>query len=69
MNAIKTIFENMPETISVPRDFVHKRGEIIIIIDEDIRDDKKKSLIDFYGILSDFPERAAQGEYEKRDTV
>ena len=69
MNATKTIYEEMPETISIPREFVHKRGEIIIITDENMPSGKSKPLKDFFGILPDFPERLSQGEYEKRGVL
>jgi len=66
MNATTTTFENIPETITIPKEFVHKRGEIIIIVHEDISSPQKKSMKEFYGILPDFPERCSQGKYEKR---
>jgi hypothetical protein len=69
MSTIRTVFDDIPETLSIPREFVHKKGEVIIIVDEDITDTKKKLLTTFYGICPDFPERPAQGEYEKRDTM
>ena len=66
MNAIKTHYDDLPETIKIPDEFVHKKGEIIIIIDEDIQNKKKKKLSDFFGSIPDFPERFSQGEYEDR---
>ena len=69
MNATKTIYEKIPETIHIPKEFVNKKGEIIIIIDEDIPREKKKFLKDFYGAIPDFPQREPQGEYEVRESL
>ncbi len=67
MNATTTIFDNIPETITIPKEFVHKKGEIIIIVNENISDVPKKSIKNFFGILPDFPERFSQGNFENRD--
>jgi hypothetical protein len=64
MNTVKKMFDDMPETIQVPEEFVHKKGKIIIIIDDQGR--KKSFLKDFYGSIPDFPERSDQGDYEER---
>lgn len=69
MNAIKTYYEDIPESIKVPADFAHRKGEIIIILDEDIPSSKNKKLKDFFGAIPDFPERADQGNYEERDEL
>jgi hypothetical protein len=67
MIAAKTNYEELPETINIPKEFVHKKGEIIIITEETIQNNKL--LKDFFGFLPDFPERAVQGEYEKREDL
>ena len=68
MNSIKTTYNKLPETISIPKEFIHKQGEIIIILaDEHIS--QKKLLKDFYGSLPDFPIRSNQGNYEERDPL
>jgi len=69
MNAIKKTYNEIPETINVPKDFIHKKGEIIFIIDDEADSVKNKTLKDFYGAIPDFPERAAQGDYEKREDL
>jgi hypothetical protein len=69
MNASKTFYDDIPETIRIPEEFIHKKGEIIIIIDEKTTRGKKKPLKEYFGILSDFPEREKQGEYEPRDVL
>jgi hypothetical protein len=58
MQAIKTVFEAIPETIEIPPEMVHRRGEIIIIVDDDV---STAAIRTFYGSLPDFPERAPQG--------
>lgn len=68
MNAVKTMFDDIPEMIPVPKEFIHKKGEVIFIIDEDVTINKK-SLKDFFGVLPDFPERASQGEFEIREEL
>jgi hypothetical protein len=69
MNATKTIYQALPETILIPKEFVHRSGEIIILIDEELSSPKSKLLKDFFGILPDFPERSQQGEYEPREIL
>ena len=55
----------MPEIINVPKEFIHRKGEVIIILDEAVP--KKASFLkDFYGSIHDFPERAPQGDFEER---
>ena len=68
MQAIKKTYEDLPETIAIPREFIHKKGEIIIILEEELQGGPKR-LADFFGILPDFPDRFPQGEYEKRDVL
>jgi len=69
MNIIKTMYSELPETITIPKEYVHKKGQIIIILDESIQDLNKKSLKDFYGTIPDFPERAFQGIYDNREEL
>jgi len=69
MNVIKTTYSELPETINVPKEYVHKKGKVIIILDENIQCLSKKSLKDFYGAIPDFPDRACQGIYEKREEL
>ncbi|HON80207.1 MAG TPA: hypothetical protein PK544_17080 [Spirochaetota bacterium] len=69
MNAVKKTFNEIPETISVPKEFIKKKGEIIFIVEDDVEPDKLKTLKDFYGAIPDFPERFPQGEYDKRDEL
>jgi len=68
MNAIKTLYDDLPETIQIPPDFVHKKAEIIIFIDEEPEQSNKR-LIDFFGICPDFPERFPQGNFETRESL
>ena len=68
MNATTTFFNNIPETLTIPKEFVHKKGKIIIV-KENKPNIPKKSIKNFYGVLSDFPERFSQSEFEKRDLL
>jgi len=42
MEALKKVFENMPETMAVPENFVGKKGKLILIAEETIPIHKKK---------------------------
>jgi hypothetical protein len=65
MNTVKKIYAEMPETINIPKEFIHRKGKVIIILDEPPL--KKTSFLkDFYGSIPDFPERVPQGDYEGR---
>jgi hypothetical protein len=70
MNAIRTTYEDLPETVTlnIPKDLVHKRAEIIILTD-DATLTTPKPLRDFFGSIPDFTERAKQGEFEKRSEL
>lgn len=70
MNALKTVYDDIPPTIRIPKEFVHKKGEIIILIDEP-NDTKQseKNLSDFFGSIPDFPDRAPQGDYDERESL
>jgi hypothetical protein len=68
MNAIKTSYESLPEMIPVPKEFIHHKGEIIIILEDDVKDTKKTSIADYFGCIPDFPERSFQGNYEDWET-
>lgn len=61
MNAMRTTYEDLPETVTltIPNDMAHKRAEIIVLVDEP-RAAAGKSLTDFFGSIPDFPERAPQ---------
>ncbi|MCI0513079.1 hypothetical protein L0128_07710 [candidate division KSB1 bacterium] len=69
MDATKTIYQSLPETFLIPKAFVHKKGEIIILIDDESTSPKPRFLKEFFGILPDFPERSHQGEYEPRELL
>ena len=69
MNTVKKKYNEIPETIDVPREFIKKKGEIIFIIDDEIQPAKGKSLKDFFGAIPDFPDRTEQGDYEKREEI
>jgi hypothetical protein len=62
MNAIKKSYNEIPETVNVPEEFINKKGEIIFIVEEEVQPVRSKTLKDFYGAIPDFPERSAQGE-------
>ena len=65
MNAVKSIYKNAPNSIPVPQEFQKKNIEVIFL---PIEEEKKPANISsFFGALPDFPERAPQGEPEKRE--
>ena len=68
MEAIKKYYNDLPENITIPKDFIHKKGEIIIILD-DYKESKNTSLKDFFGYIPDFPDRTEQGNYEERAEI
>lgn len=64
MNAIRTVYNDIPKTIEIPAEYIHKSGEVIILVDETVDELKnQKPLSDFLGVLPDFPERGEQGDY------
>lgn len=67
-NAFKTTYESLPDKISVPDDYVHKRAEVIILLDED-PSPVTRFISEFFGTIPDFPERDEQGRYEIRDSL
>ena len=69
MNAVKQLYNDIPETITIPKEFIHQKGEIIIIIDEPSQSKSNKSLKEYFGSIPDFPERSPQGEYEERENL
>ncbi len=68
VNAIKTTYDSLPERITVPRQYVHKRAEVIILLDDDVVENSP-SLSDFFGSLPGFPDREPQGAFEVRDEL
>ena len=64
MHAIKTLYDDLPEKITIPKDLIHKKAEVIIILEDEVG--HKKKLGEFFGSIPDFPARAAQGEYSER---
>ena len=69
MQAIKTVYNDIPEQITIPKEFTHKKGEIIIIIDDTAMITGKSNLQEFYGSIPDFPERGIQGDFSERDLL
>ena len=69
MNAVKQLYNDIPETIRIPKEFIHQKGEIIIMMDDSLQLKSEKKLKDFFGSIPDFPERSSQGEYEERENL
>jgi len=69
METIKTAYDDLPEMVMIPKKFIHKKGEIIFIINDSAASDKNTGLIQCYGTVPDFPERLTQGQYEQRDAL
>lgn len=67
MNTIKKSYDDLPEmvTIEIPKNLVHRKAEIFIITEESDTTGQK-SLLDYFGLIPDFPERFPQGEFEMR---
>jgi hypothetical protein len=67
---MRTTYEDLPETVTltIPKEMAHKRAEIIVLVDE-TGVANGKSLADFFGSIPDFPERAPQGVFEKREPL
>lgn len=65
MNAVKSIYKNAPDSIPVPEEFQNKNIEVIFLPLEDEK--KAADISSFFGSLPDFPDRAPQGELQKRD--
>ncbi|OGU42582.1 MAG: hypothetical protein A2X61_17135 [Ignavibacteria bacterium GWB2_35_12] len=69
MNVVKTIYEDLPETVKIPKEFIHKKAEMILLIDDKSSQKNEKKLSDFFGSIPDFPERDEQGNFEIREIV
>ena len=69
MEALKTTYRDIPPLIPVPKEFVHRSGEVIFIIDKAKKEKKKKYLKEFYGTIPDFPDRVSCGDYDKRKSL
>ncbi len=66
MNAIKSIYKNAPSSIPVPEELQERSIEVIFLPIEDDRKDTNISR--FFGALPDFPDRAPQGQLQRRDS-
>ena len=72
MDAVRKIYEDVPDTIPVPPELRHRKVEVIIL---PLDDDGSKTSVtvetqpdsrELFGALPDFPERGLQDNYEKR---
>ena len=68
-HAVKNAFEDMPEIIRVPEEFVHKKCAVIFTEFDDEEVAAKPVFEDFYGALPDSPERPPEGNYENREVL
>lgn len=69
MQAIKTFYEDIPEHITIPKEFTHKKGEVIIIIEENAVTAGKNKIKEFYGCIPAFPEREELGGFTEREAL
>ena len=69
MNAVKTLYKELPENITVPKEFVNKRAELIILIEDVKQTKKRRRLTDFSGAIPDFPDRYPQGKHGNRERL
>ena len=67
MNAVKTLYKELPENITIPKEFVNKKAELIILIEDVKHTKRRKKLSDFSGAIPDFPDRYPQGEHDNRE--
>ncbi|MEX2443590.1 MAG: hypothetical protein WD492_08295 [Alkalispirochaeta sp.] len=67
-NAFKTSYDSLPETISIPDEYVNKRAEVIILFENETPA-TTQFIGEFFGSIPDFPDRAEQGTIETRDTL
>ena len=72
MDAVRKIYEDVPDTIPVPPELRHRKVEVIILsLDDDgsktsVTVETQPDSAELFGALPDFPERGPQGNYEKR---
>ena len=66
MEPMRLIFESIPEVISIPVDFQHRKVEVILWPLERTVSEIHDDILSFFGCIADFPERGGQGEYELR---
>ena len=75
MDAIRQIYESVPDTITIPPEWRRRRVEVIILpLDEGEPrqgepEGPDEDIARFFGSIPDLPERAAQGEYEQREEL
>lgn len=69
MNALRTIYEKIPDNIEVPKEIRNKKAEVIIIPLEDDNITIYNNIDNLYGCIPDFPERFEQGNYEIREEL
>ncbi len=67
-DAIKTSYEALPETISIPQEYVNRRAEVIILLENEVPTETRQ-MSEFFGAIPDFPEREDQGSYEERASL
>ena len=69
MEALRTIYDEIPDVIEIPKNIRHKRAEVIIITLENDEKIEKTPIDKLYGIIPDFPERFEQGNFQNRDEL
>ena len=66
MEPLRLIFENLPEVLSIPKDFQHQKVEIIFWPLERSLSEVQDDILSFFGCIPDFPDRGFQGDFELR---
>ncbi len=71
MDAIRQIYESVPDTITIPPEWRRRRVEVIILpLDEgEASRGPDEDIARFFGSIPALPEREAQGEYEQREEL
>lgn len=70
VHPIRQIIDDLPEVMTVPPALRHRRVEVIFWPLDEARESEQPvattdaGIRDFFGCFQDFPERAAQGEWE-----
>jgi hypothetical protein len=72
MEAIRQIYEQLPDTLTIPENLRCRRVEVILIALDDAPEARGLPPGFFeatYGSLPNFPEREPQGEFETREPL
>ncbi len=69
MNAVREIYDDLPESIIIPSNLRHKKAEVIIIALDDRPEIHKNDISKLYGSIPDFPERFVVNDFDIREPL